>query len=309
MRIPMSHARRHLLPLCACTARIRQRRPWRKPHRFRKRRGHQPVSHHRAIDLHRALGRRWPLPPLQRHLRSRRRTRRRRAHGRNRTAPQKHPAGLLKMPQSFSRVKEVFNEWAMYRAVVDADYMHHAELVAALSAWAQRQSEPLRIVDLGCGDAWLATRAFQDANVASYRGVDVSDSASELARANIAIWQRKAEVVAGNLANFLHSFPDACANVVLASYSLHHFSSDAKVDLIAECRRILVPGGTFFWIDAVRRDGETRDSYIDRLTGVMENEWTALTPEQRQIACTHVRDSDYPETSQWMLDHVAAAGF
>ncbi len=72
----------------------------------------------------------------------------------------------------------------MYNAVVEADYMHHAELVATLASWAQHQSQPLRIVDLGCGDAWLATHAFRDANVASYRGVDVSDSAAELARAH-----------------------------------------------------------------------------------------------------------------------------
>jgi ubiquinone/menaquinone biosynthesis C-methylase UbiE len=213
------------------------------------------------------------------------------------------------MPQSFSRVKEVFDGWAMYNAVVEADYMHHAELVATLSAWWQRQPEPLRIVDLGCGDAWLATHTFRDANVASYHGVDVSDSAAELARANIAIWAGRAEVVAGNLADFLHAVPDASATVVLASYSIHHFASDAKIELINECRRVLAPGGTLIWIDAVRRNDESRDAYIDRLTHVMQNDWSALTPDQRQKACTHVRESDFPETAKWMLDQVEAAGF
>src|SRR6478735_2718776 len=138
---------------------------------------------------------------------------------------------------SFFRVKEVFEQWAMYAAVVEADYMYHAELVTTLAAWAQKQKQPLRIIDLGCGDAWLATHAFKNANVASYHGVDVSDSASELARSNIAIWLGRAEVVAGNLADFLRHLPDASANVVLASYSLHHFLSDAKMELIRECRR------------------------------------------------------------------------
>ncbi|HVT28571.1 MAG TPA: class I SAM-dependent methyltransferase [Lacipirellulaceae bacterium] len=213
------------------------------------------------------------------------------------------------MPQSFSRVKEVFDQWAMYNAVVEADYMHHAELVATLAAWAQQQSQPLRIVDLGCGDAYLATHAFRNANVASYRGVDVSDSAAELAREHTSIWAGKAECVAGNLADFLHSLPDASATVVLASYSLHHFSSDAKVELINECYRVLARGGTFIWIDAVRRHDQSRDAYIDALTQVMHHDWTALTPDQRDKACAHVRESDYPETAQWMLDHVLAAGF
>jgi ubiquinone/menaquinone biosynthesis C-methylase UbiE len=213
------------------------------------------------------------------------------------------------MPQSFSRVKEVFDQWAMYDAVVQADYMHHAELVAKLSTWARKQPVPLRIVDLGCGDAWLATHAFRDANVASYSGVDVSDSASELAQANVAIWPSRAEVGVGNLADFLHDLPDASANIVLASYSIHHFSSDAKIELVNECHRVLSPGGTFVWIDAVRGNDESRNAYVDRLTHVMQHDWSALIPQQREKACTHVRESDFPETAKWMLDHVTAAGF
>jgi ubiquinone/menaquinone biosynthesis C-methylase UbiE len=213
------------------------------------------------------------------------------------------------MPQSFSNVKEVFDQWSMYEAVVEADYMYHAELVATLAAWAQKQSEPLRIIDLGCGDAWLSTHAFRDAKVASYRGVDVSDSASELARTNIAIWPGRHEVVAGNLADFLRQSPTASASVILASYSIHHFASDAKIELISECWRVLVPGGTFIWIDAVRNDTESRDAYINRLTNVMHNHWTALTPDQRQKACMHVRQSDYPETGDWMRQQIEAVGF
>jgi ubiquinone/menaquinone biosynthesis C-methylase UbiE len=210
---------------------------------------------------------------------------------------------------SFARVKETFEQWAMYDAVIQGDYMKHAELVATLADWARKQSVPLRIIDLGCGDAWLATHAFRNANVQSYHGVDVSDSAVERARHNTAIWPGRAEVTAGNLADFLHSQPDGSANVLLASYSIHHFSSDAKIALIADCRRVLAPGGTFLWIDAVRNDDESRDTYIARLTNVMQHDWTNLTDDQRNKACTHVRESDFPETGRWMRDHVAAAGF
>lgn len=212
------------------------------------------------------------------------------------------------MPQSFSRVKETFDGWAMYQAVVDAGYMHHAEIVATLAAWAKQHPEPLRIIDLGCGDSWLATTAFKHGNVGSYRGVDVSD-ASVLARANIAIWPGRAEVVAGNLADFLHHAPDGSANVILGSYSIHHFSTDAKIEIIKDCYRVLSSGGTFIWIDAVRRNDESHDTYITRLTAEMEEHWTALTPDQRDKACAHVRECDFPETSSWMLEHVAAAGF
>jgi ubiquinone/menaquinone biosynthesis C-methylase UbiE len=213
------------------------------------------------------------------------------------------------MPQSYSRVKEVFDQWSMYNAVVQADYMAHNELVATLANWAGKQTTPLRIVDLGCGDAWLATRAFRDANVAQYRGVDVSDLSVERARSNTAFWQGGAEVVAGNLADYLHGLPAASANVVLASYSLHHYLSDAKATIIADCIRVLAPGGTFLWIDPMCHEGESRNAYVVRLTDVMRRDWTALTPDQRDQACSHVLASDFPETSQWMLETTAAAGF
>jgi ubiquinone/menaquinone biosynthesis C-methylase UbiE len=210
---------------------------------------------------------------------------------------------------SIARVKEVFEQWAMYDAVVQADYMRHAELVAVLAEWARKNDRPLRIVDLGCGDAWLATHAFRNAQVEQYRGVDVSESAIERAREHIAIWPDRAEVTAGNLAELLNGLADGSANVVLASYSLHHFLSDTKIALIAHCHRILASGGTFIWIDAVRDEGEAREAYIERLTRTMEHDWPALNKDQRARACAHVRESDFPETGKWMREQVERAGF
>jgi ubiquinone/menaquinone biosynthesis C-methylase UbiE len=210
---------------------------------------------------------------------------------------------------SFARVKATFEEWAMYDAVVQAGYMHHGELVAILANWARNQSKPLRIVDLGCGDAWLATHAFRDVNVEHYRGVDVSDAAIDWARENLAIWPGRTEIVEGNLADFLRSQPVTSANTLLASYSIHHFLSDAKIALIADCWRVLVAGGTFLWIDAVRKDEESRDAYVKRLASVIQRDWTVLTEGQRTRVSTHVRESDFPETATWMHEQVQVAGF
>jgi len=75
--------------------------------------------------------------------------------------------------------------------------MKHAELVKALAAWASRQPKPLRIVDLGCGDAWLATHGFRKAKIEQYLGIDVSDAAVERARKNASFWKKKATIPAG----------------------------------------------------------------------------------------------------------------
>jgi ubiquinone/menaquinone biosynthesis C-methylase UbiE len=207
------------------------------------------------------------------------------------------------------RVKEVFEQWAMYDAVVRHDYMWHAELGAALSAWATKFARPLRIVDLGCSDASLVTSGFRAANVEHYLGVDLAESSIERARGNLAIWPGRFDLVCGNLADVLATLPDASANVVLASYSLHHFSADDKLKLIGEVWRLLEPGGAFLWIDAVRNDDESRDAYIDRVTQSISDDWVGLTVEQRRRGVEHVRASDFPETKSWMLEHVEAVGF
>lgn len=208
-----------------------------------------------------------------------------------------------------ARVKEVFEQWAMYDAVVRHDYMRHAELVRALGEWAATFGRPLSIVDLGCSDAWLPTHAFRNVSVEHYLGVDLAESSIERARGNLAIWPGRVELVCGNLADVLAHQPDASANVVLASYSLHHFSTGDKLKLIDQILRLLVPGGAFVWIDAVRDEGESRDQYIDRLTQAMSNDWVGLTSDQRERGVTHVRTSDYPETKSWMLQHIESAGF
>ncbi len=213
------------------------------------------------------------------------------------------------MPQSFARVKQTFEQRSMYDAVVEGGYMYHAKLVSTLAAWAREQSQPLRIVDLGCGDSWLATHAFADANVAEYHGVDVSDASVADAQKRIAIWPGRASVVAGNMAEFLGGIASESATAILASYTIHHFSSDAKTALIADCFRVLVLGGTFIWIDAVRRPEDSREDYLYRLTQEMDRGWTALSPDQRAVACSHVLESDFPETASWMTQKTEAVGF
>jgi ubiquinone/menaquinone biosynthesis C-methylase UbiE len=140
-------------------------------------------------------------------------------------------------------------------------------------------------------------------------GVDLAESSIERARDNVLIWPGRAELLCGNLADVLAAQPDASANVALASFSLHHFSTDDKLKLIGDAGRILEPGGALLWIDAVRNDDESRDAYIDRLTRAVAKDWTGLTVEQREKGVDHIRASDFPETKSWMLENVAVAGF
>ena len=62
---------------------------------------------------------------------------------------------------SFSHVKQTFEDWSMFETVIRHNYMHHEDLVQLLADVVREIAGPLTIVDLGCGDAWLASHAFQ----------------------------------------------------------------------------------------------------------------------------------------------------
>ena len=206
-------------------------------------------------------------------------------------------------------VKQTFEQRSMYDAVVAGNYMHHAELVAALAAWAKEFGRPLRIVDLGCGDASLAAKSFAGTPVERYIGVDLAESSIEQARLSTAAWAGRVELICGNLFDSMHEMTDGIANVVLASYSLHHFSTADKVKLLREIGRVLETHGVLLWIDAVRNEGESRDEYVNGLASVIKRDWTLLSVEERQRAAEHVLSSDFPETVGWMMEQTAAAGF
>ena len=201
---------------------------------------------------------------------------------------------------SIARVKEVFEQWAMYDAVVQADYMRHSELVAALALWARTNGQPLRVVDLGCGDSWLATNAFRECGgraVSGRRRFRVSGRAGEGTCRDLAGPSRGCRRQSGRVSQ---GVSDGSANVVLASYSLHHFLSDAKVLLIAECHRILV-AGRHIHLD---RRGPPRRRTARRLhRSAHAHDGMRLAraqPRSARRACAHVRESDFPETGGWM---------
>jgi ubiquinone/menaquinone biosynthesis C-methylase UbiE len=209
---------------------------------------------------------------------------------------------------SFSQVKQTFEDWSMYETVIRHDYMRHQELASSLGKIATI-GRPIAIVDLGCGDAWLASQAFGNVHPRRYSAVDLSESAVDRAQAHVAPWGIGATVTRGNLAEFVTGVLSESANLVLASNSLHHFQSDQKAAIVRDCFRILEPSGIFCWIDPVRNPGESRDGYLGRLTSVMRHNWKALNTDQLQRVTEHVLSADYPEPEAWMLDQAAKAGF
>lgn len=73
-----------------------------------------------------------------------------------------------------------FNQWHVYRSIVDADWMGHRGIFGAVRQWALLRSPgPFTLLDLGCGDAGLIKSTFDETGLWSYTGVDASQAVRE----------------------------------------------------------------------------------------------------------------------------------
>ena len=98
LRLQVPDAGRHVLPLHAGAEGVCDGRPGGGAVNFENAEGGEPVSHHRAIDLHGALGRRGRVPAVQRDVRSGGRNGGRRADGGDRSADQEHLRRFFSLP-------------------------------------------------------------------------------------------------------------------------------------------------------------------------------------------------------------------
>jgi ubiquinone/menaquinone biosynthesis C-methylase UbiE len=184
--------------------------------------------------------------------------------------------------------------------------MRHAEVEAAGRAALARRAEPVRVLDLGCGDGRVAAAVLADCRVAEYVGVDLSAGALELHARRPEAGTRR--LVCGDIAAALAALPAGGFDVVLAGFSLHHFPTAAKAAVLADAARVLAPGGWLLWTDTYRREGESREAFLDRLFAEIRSTWTAVTPAEREQFVAHIRDFDHPEPWSWMTAHLEALG-
>jgi SAM-dependent methyltransferase len=206
-----------------------------------------------------------------------------------------------------------FDQWSVYRTIVDHDWMHHGAIAAAVRSCLGDRGRPVAVLDLGCGDAEPALRALAGVAVADYTGVDASAAALAEARRRLAAAPFPWRLVTADVIAFLDAAgaPAAAeppADVILAGFVAHHFPAAVKERFFAACRRRLAPGGELFYADVHRLPGTSREEYLAAYIDGMRT-WTALTPDGFASACHHVRDRDFPETEAFTLAAAAAAGF
>jgi len=205
-------------------------------------------------------------------------------------------------PVRDDKAVELFrHQWQLYRKFLDHDYLSNAGAYATLRRFlTQEIARPFRFLDLACGDASGIVKVLQGSAITHYRGVDLAQPALELAKGNLAALACGVTLEQADFVEVMHA-PDAAADIVWISLSLHHLSTADKRALIRDARETLQADGAFLIYEPTRDDGEDRPTYLDRFEDIGKRDWTALSGDDFKEAMNHVRNCDLPETaSEWV---------
>jgi SAM-dependent methyltransferase len=199
--------------------------------------------------------------------------------------------------------KEFFNnQWKLYQKVLNNNYMKHREFYGVLHDFLVSYfQKPFSLLDLGCGDASFTARALLNTTIDSYRGIDLSEPALEIARNNIEPICSDHLFIQGDLFELV---PELVKNqkdsfdVILASFALHHLTLAQKDYILEQLSHLLNANSVFILIDIVRREDENREAYIKRYLDGVNKDWSLLTSQEILMVEAHISSSDFPETQE-----------
>jgi len=204
-------------------------------------------------------------------------------------------------------VRKFFEQWAVYRKVVDQNYLHHREAYAAIEAALKELPGGFSFLELGAGDASFTSAILARCPCGCYEAVDLSETALNLAEKNCA------GLAAGKKftrADFFHYVPTLAGpfDAVFIGLSFHHLPADDKRAFFVQMRRLIKPGGFFMFYEPVMNRDEDRSGVMGRFEAYL-NSWSAMTGDERIQIKKHVFENDYPESEQTFREMAAAAGF
>lgn len=208
---------------------------------------------------------------------------------------------------SSEEVKQFFDQWEIYRKVVEHNYLHHREAYAAVSGILREVPGAFSFVDLGAGDASWTGPSLAPCQLTSYEAVDLSAVALALAEHNLQELACEKIFTQSDYFSYLKSRVDPC-DVLFIGLSLHHLQEADKRVFFSHARRVLSKRGRLIFYEPIRESGENRDAVLARWWEEAR-QWSGLTAEELQKVQDHVFGYDYPEPLELFHAMAAEAGF
>lgn len=191
-------------------------------------------------------------------------------------------------------------QWATYGKLIEENALAHREVTALLhDHLAEEFASPFTFLDVACGDASIMPEALRGLPVKHYHGIDLSQPALELAAENLRKLSCEIDL---DHRDFFEAITSREEHVDAAwcSLSIHHLTTEQKFEVFKAIREELGPGGMFLAYEPTRRDGESREAYVERFKETNQPLWRCLSEEEWDQLFHHVSTCDFPETvSDW----------
>jgi tRNA (cmo5U34)-methyltransferase len=182
----------------------------------------------------------------------------------------------------------------------------YSQMVDALvSALPFDRTEPVRVIDLGCGTGTVADRVLQDFPKAEVTCLDLAEGMIGMARAKLARYPL-VRYVAGDFESF--NF-DGRFDAIVSSLALHHLVTDAdKKRFYRRVYRALSVGGVFYNADVVLGSTDFLQSvYMKRWREFMSREMSDAEIESKWIP--KYQAEDRPAALMKHLNWMTEIGF
>jgi 16S rRNA G966 N2-methylase RsmD len=197
---------------------------------------------------------------------------------------------------------------AIYRRVVDADYMSHRALFRLLHDTLKQRTEPFSFLDLASGDASCSVGALIGTRVSAYTAVDLSEPALRLATTNARRLACGTQIVLADFEDYLNP-PPRKWDVIFIGFSYHHLIGAAKLAFARRLHDALSAGGEWIFFEPMLFGGQTRADYLKRWKKSLEEDWKEFNPEEKATIWEHVSNHDFPESHASFEEIAWQAGF
>ena len=191
---------------------------------------------------------------------------------------------------------DIFLEgFQLYQKVICHDYMAHADLYRAVERFFY-EHEPAgrRLLDLGCGDAWLSSQFMRHNRFHEFHGVDLSEKALKEAQKRLAK-AKSVSFAVEDLGEFVASSSQTF-DAIFVGYSLHHFSTERKAEFLRNVRSRLDPESHLLIYDVFCEEGESREAYLKRYLSWVRETWVEMNEREHELIVDHISGSDFPES-------------
>ena len=197
---------------------------------------------------------------------------------------------------------------AIYRRVVNADYMSHRAFFRILHHLLKARREPFSFLDLASGDASCTLGALSATTVTDYTAVDLSEPALRLAVQNARSLGCNTQIVLRDFQDYLDS-PPRIWDIIFIGFSYHHLIGEAKLAFARKVRHALGARGEWIFFEPVLHSDQTRVEYLERWKKSLDEDWKDFSREEKSAVWEHVSRYDFPESPERFEEMALEAGF